>query len=33
MGKSAVTEKEVRYDDTKINITTSQVQLGIGFTF
>ena len=33
MGRSAVTEKEVSYDDTKINITTSQVQLGIGFTF
>ena len=32
MGRS-VTEKEVSYDDTKINITTSQVQLGIGFTF
>ena len=33
MGRSTVTEKEVSYDDTKINITTSQVQLGIGFTF
>ena len=33
MGRSAVTEKEVSYDDTKINITTSQVQLGVGFTF
>ena len=33
IGRSGVTEKEVSYDDTKINITTSQVQLGIGFTF
>ena len=33
MGKSPAAEKEVSYDDTKINITTSQVQLGIGFTF
>ena len=33
MGKSPAAEKEVSYDDTNINITTSQVQLGIGVTF
>ena len=33
MGKSPAAEKEVSYDDTNISITTSQVQLGIGFTF
>ena len=33
MGKSPAAEKEVSYDDTNISVTTSQVQLGIGFTF
>ena len=33
MGKSPAAEKEVSYDDTNMSITTSQVQLGIGFTF
>ena len=33
MGKSPAAEKEVSYDDTNISITTSQIQLGIGFTF
>ncbi len=33
MGKSPAAEKEVSYNDTNISITTSQVQLGIGFTF
>ena len=33
MGKFPAAEKEVSYDDTNISITTSQVQLGIGFTF
>lgn len=33
MGKSPAAEKEVSYDDTNISIITSQVQLGIGFTF
>ena len=33
MGKSPAAEKEVSYEDTNISITTSQVQLGIGFTF
>ena len=33
MGKSPVTGKDVSYEDTNINITTSQVQLGIGITF
>ena len=33
MGKSPAAEKEVNYDDTNISITTSQIQLGIGFTF
>ncbi len=33
MGKSPATGKDVSYKDTKINLTTSQVQLGIGITF
>ena len=33
LGKSPVADKEVSYDDTNISVTTSQVQLGIGFTF
>ena len=33
MGKSPAAEKEVSYDDTNISITSSQLQLGIGFTF
>ena len=33
LGKSPAAEKEVSYDDTNISVTTSQVQLGIGFTF
>jgi len=33
MGKSPAAEKDVSYEDTNINITTSQVQLGIGVTF
>ena len=33
LDKSSTAEKEVSYDDTNISITTSQVQLGIGFTF
>ena len=33
MGKSPATGKDVSYQDTKINLTTSQVQLGIGITF
>ena len=32
MGKSP-TEKDVSYESSKIRLTTSQVQLGIGFTF
>ncbi|MBG56409.1 MAG: hypothetical protein CL935_04695 [Deltaproteobacteria bacterium] len=33
MGKYPATGKDVSYKDTKINLTTSQVQLGIGITF
>ena len=33
MGKSPAAGKDVSYEDTNISITTSQVQLGIGFTF
>ena len=33
MGKSPAAEKEVSYDDTNISLTTSQIQLGVGFTF
>ena len=33
MGKSPATGKDVSYEDTNISMTTSQVQLGIGFTF
>ena len=33
MGKSPAAGKEVSYEDTYINITTSQLQLGIGVTF
>ena len=33
MGKSPAAGKEVSYEDTNISITTSQIQLGIGFTF
>ena len=33
MGKSPAAGKDVSYEDTNINITTSQVQLGIGVTF
>ena len=33
VGKSPAADKEVSYDDNNISITTSQLQLGIGFTF
>ena len=33
MGKSPAAGKDVSYEDTNISMTTSQVQLGIGFTF
>ena len=33
MGKSPAAGKDVSYEDTNISITTSQIQLGIGFTF
>ncbi len=33
MGKSPAAGKDVSYENTNISITTSQVQLGIGFTF
>ena len=33
MGKSPATGKVVSYEETNLNITTSQVQLGIGVTF
>jgi hypothetical protein len=33
MGKSSDSGKDVSYNDTNISLTTSQIQLGIGFTF
>ena len=33
VGKSPAAGKDVSYEDTNISMTTSQVQLGIGFTF